>query len=169
MKSSEKNRIQNCMTVFNIGIASVLKDPFCKTATEIMSYLLKHTSDTMDEKTVRKLIRKGTKATSSEIIEALKGYSIEADQAKKPELARRHLEYLEDMITQTEVELYVRMIMVCIYHMISEKKPFAPTDYEELMDSREQKKRVVLNEENALAFLAAQGYDTSQLVKCNDN
>lgn len=169
MKSSEKNRIQNCMTVFNIGIASVLKDPFCKTATEIMSYLLKHTSDTMDEKTVRKLIRKGTKATSSEIIEALKGYSIEADQAKKPELARRHLEYLEDMITQTEVELYVRMMMVCIYHMISEKKPFAPTDYEELMDSREQKKRVVLNEENALAFLAAQGYDTSQLVKCNDN
>ena len=62
-----------------------------------------------------------------------------------------------------------RMMMVCIYHMISEKKPFAPTDYEELMDSREQNKRVVLNEENALAFLAAQGYDTSQLVKCNDN
>ena len=28
MKSSEKNRIQNCMTVSNIGIASVLSDPF---------------------------------------------------------------------------------------------------------------------------------------------
>ena len=282
MKSSEKNRIQNCMTVSNIGIASVLKDPFCKTATEIMSYLLEHTSDTIDEKAVRRLIKKGTKATSNEIIEAIKGYNIETDQAKKLELARNHLDYLEDMITQTEVELYVRikpyyefvefvstmpgmtelsttivlaetgvnmeifddaghlcswcglspdnnesagkkksvriakagdylkpvmvqcalsavrsrkqpyfavkynaikkrrghkkaiiaiarMMMVCIYHMISEKKPFAPTDYEELMDSREQKKRVILNEENALAFLAAQGYDTSRLVKCNDN
>ena len=46
------------MTVSNIGIASVLSDPFGKTATEIMSYLLEHTSDSMDEKAVRKLIRK---------------------------------------------------------------------------------------------------------------
>ena len=109
MKSSEKNRIQNCMTVSNIGIASVLKDPFFKTATEIMSYLLEHTSDTIDEKAVRRLIKKGTKATSNEIIEAIKGYNIETDQAKKLELARNHLDYLEDMITQTEVELYVRI------------------------------------------------------------
>ena len=282
MKSSEKNRIQNCMTVSNIGIASVLKDPFCKTATEIMSYLLEHTSDTMDEKAVRKLVRKGTKASSSEIIEALKGYSIETDQAKKLELARRHLEYLEDMITQTEVELYVRikpyyefvefistmpgmtqlsativlaetgvnmdifddagrlcswcglspannesagkkksvriakageylkpvmvqcalsavrsrkqpyfavkynaikkrrghkkaiiaiarMMMVCIYHMVSEKKPFTPTDYEELMEPQNHVERVVLNEDNVFAYLETLGYDTSQLVKCNDN
>ncbi len=28
MKSSEKNRIQNCMTISNVGIASVLSDPF---------------------------------------------------------------------------------------------------------------------------------------------
>ena len=28
MKTSEKNRIQNCMTVSNIGIANVLSDPF---------------------------------------------------------------------------------------------------------------------------------------------
>ena len=59
MKSSEKNRIQNCMTVSNVGIASVLSDPFGKTATEIMSYLLEHTADSMDEKAVRKLIKKG--------------------------------------------------------------------------------------------------------------
>ena len=56
MKSSEKNRIQNCMTISNVGIASVLSDPFGKTATEIISYLLEHTADSMDEKAVRKLI-----------------------------------------------------------------------------------------------------------------
>ena len=55
------------------------------------------------------MIKKGAKAKSDEIIEAIKGYNIETDQAKKLELARRHLEYLEDMITQTEVELYVRI------------------------------------------------------------
>ncbi len=47
------------MTVSNIGIASVLSDPFGRTATEIMDYLLEHTADTMDEKAVRTLIKSG--------------------------------------------------------------------------------------------------------------
>jgi len=97
------------MTVSHVGIANILSDPFSKTATEIMSYLLEHTADSIDERAVRKLIKKGAKAKSDEIIEAIKGYNIETDQAKKLELARRHLEYLDNMITQTEVELYVRI------------------------------------------------------------
>jgi len=270
------------MTVSNIGIASVLSDPFGRTATEIMSYLLEHTSDPMEEEAVRRLIKKGAKAKSDEIIAAIKGYHIESDQAKKLELARGHLEYLEDMITQTEVELYVRikpyyefvelvsampgmtelsstivlaetgvnmtvfddaehlcswcglspannesagkkksvriskagaylkpmmvqcalaavkskkqpyfavkygrikkrrghkkaiiaiarMMMVCIYHMVSEKKPFAPADYEELTSPKEQEERVVLNESNVFAYLESLGYDSTKLVKRNDN
>lgn len=282
MKSSEKNRIQNCMTVSNVGIASVLSDPFGKTATEIMSYLLEHTSESMEEKAVRKLIKKGAKAKSDEIIAAIEGYNIESDQAKKLELARGHLDYLEQMITQTEVELYVRikpyyefvkfistmpgmtelsstivlaetgvnmeifddakhlcswcglspannesankkksvriaiagaylkpmmvqcalaaikskkqpyfamkygrikkrrghkkaiiaiarMMMVSIYHMISEKKSFEPTDYEELMNPHNNQERVVLNENNVFDYLETLGYDSSKLVKRNDN
>lgn len=282
MKSSEKNRIQNCMTVSNIGIGNVFSDPFGKTATEVMSYLLEHTADTIDDKAVRKLIRKNTKASSEEIFAAVSGYHIETDQAKKLTLARAHLEYLEDMITQTEVELFVRvkpyydyvqliaalpgmteisaaillaeigidmsvfddakhfcswcglspscndsagkkksvriakagaylkplmvqcalaaikskkepyfahkyrpikhrrthkkaivaiarMMMVCIYHMISKKEPFNPTDYTELMEPHFNQPRVVLNEKNVFAFLESQGYDPSQLVKNNDN
>ena len=46
------------MTVSNVGIASVLSDPFSKTATEIMSYLLTHTAESMAEKAVRKLNKK---------------------------------------------------------------------------------------------------------------
>ena len=234
MKSSEKNR----MTVSNVGIASVLSDPFGRTATEIVSYLLEHTADSMDEKAVRKLIKKGAKARSDEIIEAIRGYNIETDQAKKLELARGRLEYLDDMITQTEVELYIRIkpyykfvstmpgmtelsstivlaetgidmgifddakhlcswyglspannesagkkksvqiakagaylkpMMVCIYHMVSEKKPFSPTDYEELMNPRNHVERVVLNEDNVFAYLESLGYDSTKLVKRNDN
>lgn len=97
------------MTVSNIGIASVLSDPFCKTATQIISYLLENTSETIDDKAIRKLIKKRATAKSDEIIDAIKGYNIETDQAKKLELARSHLEYLDNMITQTEVELYVRI------------------------------------------------------------
>ena len=126
MKSSEKNRIQNCMTVSNVGIASVLSDPFGKTATEIMSYLLKHTADSMDEKAIRKLIKKGAKSKSDEIIEAIKGYNIETDRAKN-------------------------------------------TDYEELMNPQNHVERVVLNESNVFAYLESLGYDSSKLVKRNDN
>ena len=282
MKSSEKNRIQNCMTVSNIGIASILTDPFGKTATEIMSYLLQNTADTINDKAVRKLIKKGAKAKSDEIIEAIKGYHIETDQYKKLEFARAHLDYLDDMISQTEVELYVRikpyyefveyiaslpgitelsatiilaeigvdmtifddakhlcswcglapannesagkkksvriakagaylkpmmvqcalaaikskkqpyfaikygrikkrrghkkaiiaiarMMVVCIYHMISEKQPFNPTDYTELMDPHFNQPKVTLNDINVFAYLESQGYDISLLVKCNDN
>ena len=62
-----------------------------------------------------------------------------------------------------------RMMMVCIYHMVSEKKPFSPTDYEELTNPRNHVERVVLNENNVFAYLESLGYDSSKLVKCNDN
>ena len=62
-----------------------------------------------------------------------------------------------------------RMMMVCIYHMVSEKKPFSPTDYEELMDPRNHVERVVLNEDNVFAYLESLGYDSSKLVKRNDS
>lgn len=283
MKSSEKNRIQNSMTVSNIGIASVLSDPFGKTATEIISYLLKHTSESFDEKACRKLIKKGAKAKSDEIIAAINGYTIESDQRLKFELARGHLDYLDEMIAKTEVELFVRikthwnlvelicampgiteisatlilaeigvdmsvfedakhltswaglapannesagkkksvriakagqyikpllvqcalaatkskkepyfaikyqhikkrrghkkaviaiarMMLVCIYHMVSKKSPFNPTDYTELMDPHFHTAKVVLNEESIFAYLKEQGYDISLLTKnCTDN
>lgn len=74
-----------------------------------MSYLLTNTSETIDDKTVRKLIKKGAITKSNEIVEAIKGYHIESDQQLKLELARGHLDYLEELITKTEVELYVRI------------------------------------------------------------
>ena len=53
--------------------------------------------------------------------------------------------------------------------MVSEKKPFTPTDYEELIDSQNHVERVVLNESNVFAYLESLGYDSSKLVKRNDN
>ena len=45
-----------------------------------------HRNIHMDEKAVRKLIKKGAKSKSDEIIEAIKGYTIDTDQVKKLEL-----------------------------------------------------------------------------------
>ena len=234
------------MTVSNVGLASVLSDSFGKTAAEIMPYLLEHTAESIDETAVRELIKKGAKAKSNEIIAAIKGYKIESDQARKLDFARNHLDYLADMITQTEAELYVRikpyynfvelvssmpgmtqlsstimlaetgvdmsvfddakhmaswvglvprsnestgkkhsvarrrgkkkaiiaiarMMVICIYHMINDQKPFSPCDYEELMDPQAHPVRVELNDVSVFEYLQSQGYNTSVLVKCNGN
>ena len=280
MRSSERNRVQDCMTTSNIGIANIFSDPFGKTATDIMAYLMQNTSETIDNKAVKKLIRKNTKATSDEIIDAIKGYKIESDQAMKIELAQNHMDYLDAMITKTEVELYARiqpyynyvecisslpgltplsasiilaeigvdmdvfesdkhlcswcglspannesagkkksvriakagaylkplmvqcalaatlskkepyfaikykrirkrrghkkaviaiarMMIVCIYHMIIKQERFNPDDFEEVMTPRQFQPK--LNEDMVFRFLLEQGYDTSVLVKCNDN
>lgn len=106
MKTSEKNRIQNSMTVSNIGIDKVFSDPFGKTASEITGYLLKQSSDTVDQATVSKMIRKNTKASLDEIMNAIYGYRIDSDQALKFSLARGHLSFLENMISCTESELF---------------------------------------------------------------
>ena len=62
-----------------------------------------------------------------------------------------------------------RMMMVCIYHMLSEKTPFTSTGYEELMVPQNHVERVVLNEDNVFAYLESLGYDSSKLVKRNGN
>ena len=73
---------------------------------QLKSYLLEHTADSMDKKAIRKLIKKEARAKFDDIIKAIKRYSIESDQAKKLILTREHLEYLDGMIIQAEIELY---------------------------------------------------------------
>jgi len=275
MKASEKNRIQNCMTVSNIGIASILSYPFGVTATQIIDYLL--TSDTVDEKECRKLIKGKAKDKSDAIIASIQGFNIESDQAMKMNLAKNHMTYLHQMICETEIELFVRsnhhrnivvlmtespgitelsatlilaeigadmsvfesakhmvswaglspannesankkksvkiskagqylkpllvqcalaaikskkqpyfsykyqnikkrrghkkaiiaiarMMLVCIYHMISNGEHFSPCDYEELLNPHPKEKNVTLTVESALAFIASQGIDISSLM-----
>ncbi|GEM_PF-3785085 len=65
-----------------IGITSVSSDPFGRTASEIVFYFLTHTSKSLEEKTVRKVIKKKATVKSGEIIEAFIVYNIETDQAK---------------------------------------------------------------------------------------
>lgn len=108
MKVSEKNRIQNSMIISNIRLESVLSDPFGVTATQIMQYLLQ--SDEFDEKQCKKLIKGIAKNKTNAIIESIKDYKIESDQALKLTLTTSHLQQLEKLISQTEVELFVRTI-----------------------------------------------------------
>jgi len=63
-----------------------------------------------------------------------------------------------------------RMMLVCIYHMLSNGEAFNPSDYEELMNPYPQQPKVVLTLANALDFIAQQGIDISVLeLSCNES
>ena len=107
MRSSERNRYQNCMTVSNIGLASVLTDPFGKSASDIMKYVL--TSSIFDEEQCKKLIQKSAKNKTELILESIRGCKVESDQRFKMNEARAHMDYLDQAVLRTEVELYARI------------------------------------------------------------
>ena len=54
MRSSERNRYQNCMTDSNIGIGSVFSDPFGKSAKAIMKEVLE--SNVIEDEKILKCI-----------------------------------------------------------------------------------------------------------------
>lgn len=107
MKSSEKNRYQNCLTVSNVGLANILSDPFGKTATGIMRHVL--SSEVFNEDACKLLIKKSARKKTDLIVESIQGCSIESDQRFKMNAAMSHIEFLNDMIFRTEAELFVRM------------------------------------------------------------
>ena len=107
MRSSERNRYQNCMTVSNIGLASVLSDPFGKTATGIMQHVL--TSSVFNEETCKDLIQKSAKKKTELILDSIRDSRIESDQRFKMLEAKAHMDYLDNAILRTEIELYARI------------------------------------------------------------
>jgi len=107
MRSSEKNRYQDCMTISNIGLASVLTDPFGKTATDIMNRVL--SSEVFTDNDIKKLIRGTAKKKTDLILESIRDNRIETDQRFKMSEVSKHLDYLEQSILKTELELYTRI------------------------------------------------------------
>ncbi len=105
MRSSERNRYQNSMTVSNIGLASVVSDPFGKTAQAIMNEVL--STEVIDYDKITKLIH-GKCKNKDKIIESLKNSKIESDQHFKMTEIQLHMQELNKHIEATEVEMIKR-------------------------------------------------------------
>lgn len=105
MRTSERNRYQNSMTVSNIGLGSIFSDPFGKSATKIMKEIM--TSEVIDDDKILKLVHKNSK-NKGKLLDSLHGYHIESDQRFKMERSLRHMEYLDEMIKACEAEMIKR-------------------------------------------------------------
>lgn len=87
--TGEKNRAQNCLTVSNIQLASVVSDVFGKSASAITAHLLEHPND--KDFDFRPLLKKSLKQKAEDIGLAIDG-EITPEQAEKMKIILSHME-----------------------------------------------------------------------------
>ena len=98
-KSSEKNRYQNCLTVSNIQLASVVSDTFGKSSQKIIAKILENPDDTSFD--IGSLIHGSMKDKLPELELAIDGY-ITPEQAAKLKIIKEHFDNLEARKTELE-------------------------------------------------------------------
>lgn len=97
--SSEKNRLQNCLTVSNIQLASVVSDTFGKSSQKILDKILENPRDTSFD--IEPLIHGSMKKKLPELELAIDGF-ITPWQAGKLKVIRKHFENLESRKAELE-------------------------------------------------------------------
>lgn len=99
IRTGEKNRFQNSLTVSNIQIANVLSDTFGKTAQSILTSVLDNPNITLDD--IKPLLQKNIKSTPEEIYKAIDGNFSEY-QASKISVCLSHYEAINSCIDNLE-------------------------------------------------------------------
>lgn len=89
--SSEKNRLQNCLTVSNIQLGNVVSDTFGKSSKKILDKILQNPLDTSFD--IKPLIHGSMIGKLPELELAIDGY-ITPEQAGKLKVVRKHCEDL---------------------------------------------------------------------------
>ena len=97
--SSEKNRLQNCLTVSNIQLGNVVSDTFGKSAQAILDKILENPADTSFD--LEPLVFKSLKKKLPELRDAIDGY-ITPEQAGKLKVIKTHYEDLESRKAELE-------------------------------------------------------------------
>jgi len=108
MRSSERNRYQNCMTVSNISLGSVFSDPFGKSSRAVMKAVITNQSDLLNEDNIKKLLYRSASKKSKLVIQAIEHSHIESDQLFKLNIASNHMDMLSQYIEDCEVEMVKR-------------------------------------------------------------
>ena len=108
MRSSKRNRYQNSMTISNIGLASILSDPFGKSSRAVMKEVIRSSSVT--EEKISKLLERNAKKKVKEVLQSLVGSHIESDQRLKMNIASQHMDQIDSHVKRLETEMAIRCI-----------------------------------------------------------
>ncbi|MGM0110214.1 hypothetical protein IGI52_000510 [Enterococcus sp. DIV0187] len=103
MKTGEKNRALNCLTVSNLKLDDVFSDVFGKSSSSIIYYLLDHPGETFD---VQPFIHGRCKTPIEEIQAAVDG-AVSVSQAIKLRQCLQHIDEIETHIKELNQEIQV--------------------------------------------------------------
>ena len=119
IRTSEKNRYQNSMTVSKVRLDSVFTDPFGKSATNIMSYLINTDPENVSDDVILHLVHKGCKSSPEEILDSIHGYEFIGVQRDKLKIINMHLEDINKCIAMIDQKLqyYRRKYNGIIQHL----------------------------------------------------
>ena len=97
--SSEKNRLQNCLTVSNIQLGNIVSDTFGKSSQKILDKILENPLDTSFD--LEPLVYKSLKKKLPELRDAIDGF-ITPEQAGKLKIIKDHYDNLESRKAELE-------------------------------------------------------------------
>lgn len=110
IRTSEKNRFQNSMTISKVRLDSVFTDPFGKSASDIMSYLIHTDPDEVSDDGILSFVKPGVKASPEEILDSIHGYEFIGVQRDKLQIIQTHLDDLNKCIAMIDAKLsYYRL------------------------------------------------------------
>lgn len=123
VQTAEKNRFQNSMTVSKIRLDSVFSDPFGKSASSIMEYLICTDPDKVsDDEILSRISRRGNlKASDKDILDSIHGYEFIGVQRDKLRIISLHLSQIKaciDLIDE-KLDYYRQKYAGVIRHLIT--------------------------------------------------
>ena len=102
IRSSEKNRFQNFLTMSNIQIANVVTDVFGKTSQSILKLMLSKPNLTLDD--ITPLLPKNLKSLPEEILKSING-NFDEPQSSKMNIALKHYDSINECIEELEEQI----------------------------------------------------------------
>ena len=100
IRSSEKNRFQNALTVGNCKIDMVFTDVFGKSASSIVNLIL--SNDTYTSEDIISKVHGRCKAPHEDILSAVEGISLDIHQKARIEIIKLHMEYVDSLLIQIQ-------------------------------------------------------------------
>lgn len=102
IRTGEKNRFQNSLTVSNVQIASVVSDVFGKTSQSILKLMLDNPNLTLED--ISPLISKKMKSDPKDILKSING-SFDDSQVSKMTVCLNHYDAINECIESLEQQI----------------------------------------------------------------
>ena len=102
IRSGEKNRFQNSLTMSNVQIANVVTDVFGKTSQSILKLMLSNPNLTLDD--ITPLLRKNLKSSPEEILKSING-NFDDSQSSKMNIVLKHFDSVNECIDELEEQI----------------------------------------------------------------